>query len=101
MTALSLAKSVHIEGYIEPAGVDMRSQNPCLCGRFVGIRLPVLAIRVGEVPSSNLGAPIFRLRGEPSTLAICGGCSGYGGLGCLVMLMYWAAAPLCLPNSSR
>jgi hypothetical protein len=60
MTALLLAKSVHIEGYIEPAGVDMRSQNPCLCGRFVGIRLPVLAIRVGEVPSSNLGAPIIK-----------------------------------------
>jgi hypothetical protein len=38
------------------AGVDMRSQNPRLCRHFVGTRLPRLAIRVGEVPSSNLGA---------------------------------------------
>jgi hypothetical protein len=55
---LSLPKSVHIEGNIEPAGVDMRSQNPRFCRHFMGIRLPGLAIRVGEVPSSNLGAPI-------------------------------------------
>lgn len=62
MAALSLPKSVHIQGNIELAGVDMRSQNPRLCRHFVGTRLPDLAIRVGEVPSSNLGAPIKKPR---------------------------------------
>jgi hypothetical protein len=59
VTALPLPKSVHIEGNIEPAGVDMSSQNPRLCRRFAETRLPDLAIRVGEVPGSNPGAPIF------------------------------------------
>jgi hypothetical protein len=58
VTALLLPKSVHIEGNIEPTGVDMSSQNPRLYGRFVETRLPELAIRVGEVPGSNPGAPI-------------------------------------------
>ena len=58
MTVLALPKSIHIEGNIEPAGVDMRSQNPRLCRLFVETRLPDLAIRVGEVPGSNPGAPI-------------------------------------------
>jgi hypothetical protein len=58
VTALPLPKSVHIEGNIEPTGVDMSSQNPRLYRRFVETRLPELAIRVGEVPGSNPGAPI-------------------------------------------
>jgi hypothetical protein len=58
VAAVPLPKSVHIEGNIEPAGVDMSSQNPHLYRRFAETRLPDLAIRVGEVPSSNLGAPI-------------------------------------------
>lgn len=51
----------------------MRSQNPRFYRRFVETRLPDLAIRVGEDGGSNPPAPIFRLRGEPSTLAILRG----------------------------
>jgi hypothetical protein len=58
VTDRSLPKSVHIEGNIEPTGVDMSSQNSRLYGRFVETRLPDQAIRVGEVPGSNPGAPI-------------------------------------------
>jgi hypothetical protein len=58
VTALPLPKSVHIQGNIEPAGVDMHSQNPRRYGRFVETGLPGLAIRVGEVPGSNPFAPI-------------------------------------------
>lgn len=58
MTALPLPKSLHIQGNIELAGVDMRSQNPRRCRHFAGTGLPDLAIRVGEVDGSNPSAPI-------------------------------------------
>jgi hypothetical protein len=57
VTVLPLPKSIHIEGNIEPAGVDMRSQNPRRCRHFVGTRLPDLAIRVGEHPRFESGRP--------------------------------------------
>jgi hypothetical protein len=62
VAAVPLPKSVHIEGNIEPAGVDMSSQIPRLYRRFAETRLPDLAIRVGEVPGSNPGAPIASRR---------------------------------------
>jgi hypothetical protein len=37
----------------------MRSQNHRICRLFAETRLPDLAIRVGEVPGSNPGAPMF------------------------------------------
>ena len=58
VTGPPLPKAIHIEGHIEPAGVNMRSQNRRICRYFAEARLPDLAIRVGEVPGSNPGAPI-------------------------------------------